>query len=292
LSRISIDKLQPYFFITPTVLLLVLVFGIPLVWAVFLSFHEYNMMTPERPFVGLANYVDLLTSDRVFWKSVRVTAIWTLASVSLEYIFALFVAVLLNEAGKLRGLFRAVVALPWAVPPVVAGLIWRTIYDPNVGILNQVLKTLGLIKESKAWLAEPNLVLPCLILVVVWKYGPFMILALLAALQSIPQELYDAAAVDGARAWQRFRYVTLPLLMPVTTVILTLGVIWRARHFDIVWTLTQGGPGTTSELLAVNAYRRTIMTFKAGMGSTVAILLALLELGFMIYMLRRLLMTQ
>jgi ABC-type sugar transport system permease subunit len=280
-------KLQPYLFIAPAGILLIAVFAIPTIWAIGMSLFEYNLIGTDRPFVGLDNYINLLTNDRVFWRSVRVTIVWTFISVSLEYVIALVIAVLLNEAGKLRGGFRAVTALPWAVPPVIAALIWSTMYDPHIGVLNQVLQPMGLIRSPKTWLAEPGLVLPSLIAVVLWKYTPFMILALLAGLQSIPEDLYDAAAVDGANLLQRFRYVTLPLLMPVTTVVLTLGVIWRAKHFDIVWALTKGGPGSTSELLTINAYRRVIMSFQAGVGSAVAVILAIGLLGFMIYMLRR-----
>lgn len=281
--------LQPYLFITPAAVMLGIVFGLPLIWAVVLSLYRYNLVSPEKTFVGLGNYIYLLTSDRVFWKSVRVTTVWTVASVSLEFVLALFLAVLLNEAKILRGVFRAVAALPWAVPPVVAAMIWMTMYDPTVGVLNQVLRALGLIEAPKSWLVDPHLVMPSLIAVVVWKYTPFMTLALLGGLQSISGELYDAASADGANVLQHFRYITLPLLMPVITVVLTLGTIWRARHFDIVWTLTKGGPGNLSELMAINAYRRTIMTLEAGMGAAVAILLSLMLLGFMVYALRRLL---
>ena len=160
--------------------------------------------------------------------------------------------------------------IPWIVPPVTAGLIWLTLYDPNSGVLNQIIKAIGL--RPIEWLGNSNIVLFSLIIVAVWKYSPFMIVGLLAALQAIPEHLYEAADVDGASTFQKFSFITFPMLLPTTTVLLVLGSIWRAGHFDLVYMLTGGGPAEASELFATYAFQKTIDRLEAGMGSTVAIL--------------------
>lgn len=262
------DRMLPYIFISPAILMLVIVVLIPVLSILVLSFSQTNLISDFR-FVGFDNFRELFFEDPYFWKVVKNTIIWTISSVALEYGISLGIALLLNRDVPGKNFFRGIMLLPWIIPPVTAALIWLTFYDPNNGVFNFFLGKMGL--PPRAWLVEQNLVLPSLIAIAVWKYGPFMTVALLSGLQGIPEELYEAAAVDGATGWKAFRYVTFPLLMPITSVIIILGTIWRAGHFDLVALLTGGGPANASHLLSTYSYNALNLNLQAGLSSTIAV---------------------
>ena len=279
------DRNIPYFFIAPSVIVMIAIVAFPLGQVVVLSFQKYNFLS-DPEFVGMKNYYYILFKDPYFWTVVKNTVIWTVVSVFVQYVYSLGVALLLNQGIRMRNFFRGIMLLPWIVPPVTAGLIWLTLYDSNNGILNQIITALGF--SPVDWLANSNIVLFSLMLVAIWKYSPFMIVGLLAAIQAIPEHLYEAADVDGASTIQKFIYVTFPMLLPTTTVLIVLGSIWRAGHFDLVYMLTGGGPGEASELFATYAFQKTIDRLEAGMGATVAILGVLGILVLIWYFVRRL----
>ncbi|MEM3385744.1 MAG: sugar ABC transporter permease [Nitrososphaeria archaeon] len=255
-------------FIVPTAFTLAVFTAFPLFFTIGTSFTDFDFTNMR--FIGIDNYVKLL-KDQYFYKALVNTIIFTLAGVATCFTFSLGLAILLNEKIKLRGLFRALVLLPWIVPGTVAGAIWMCLYSPSHGIINYYLQQLGLINAPVSWLGDIELVLPALIIISLWKFAPWYTVALLAGLQSIPEVLYEAAKVDGAGKLARFRYITLPGLKSVAIVVLSLGVIWRWNHFDIVWFLTGGGPAFASHLIVTYTYLTSFSFFESGYGATISV---------------------
>jgi multiple sugar transport system permease protein len=227
----------------PSMALIALVAVYPILYAVWLSLHEYSLIEEglsrwASP-AGLGNYIDAF-EDPEFRKSIYVTLIFSVASVALETLIGLAMALIMATAFKGQGLLRTVVLVPWAVLTVVTAIMWKTIVDPNLGFVNQILGT------STVWLGEEPQALIVMILADTWKTAPFMALLLLAGLQVIPSEIYEAAKVDGANMWQRFQRITLPLLMPALLVALIFRTLDALRAFDLPKVLTNGANGTTT----------------------------------------------
>jgi multiple sugar transport system permease protein len=227
----------------PSMALIALVAVYPILYAVWLSLHEYSLIEEglsrwASP-AGLGNYIDAI-EDPEFRKSIYVTLIFSVASVALETLIGLAMALIMATAFKGQGLLRTVVLVPWAVLTVVTAIMWKTIVDPNLGFVNQILGT------NKVWLGEEPEALIVMILADTWKTAPFMALLLLAGLQVIPSEIYEAAKVDGANMWQRFQRITLPLLMPALLVALIFRTLDALRAFDLPKVLTNGANGTTT----------------------------------------------
>jgi multiple sugar transport system permease protein len=227
----------------PSMLLIALVAVYPILYAIWLSLHEYSLIEEglsrwASP-AGLGNYIDAF-EDPEFRKSIYVTLIFSVASVFLETLIGLAMALIMATAFKGQGLLRTVVLVPWAVLTVVTAIMWKTIVDPNLGFVNQILGT------NTVWLGEEPQALIVMILADTWKTAPFMALLLLAGLQVIPSEIYEAAKVDGANMWQRFRQITLPLLMPALLVALIFRTLDALRAFDLPKVLTNGANGTTT----------------------------------------------
>jgi multiple sugar transport system permease protein len=227
----------------PSMLLIALVAVYPIIYAIWLSLHEYSLIRAgvsrwASP-AGLGNYIDAF-GNAEFVDSVITTFVYTISSVFLETVIGLVMALIMATAFKGQGLLRTVVLVPWAVLTVVTAIMWRTIVDPNLGLVNQILGT------NTVWLGEEPQALIVMILADTWKTAPFMALLLLAGLQVIPSEIYEAAKVDGATAWQRFRRITLPLLMPALLVALIFRTLDALRAFDLPKVLTNGANGTTT----------------------------------------------
>jgi multiple sugar transport system permease protein len=227
----------------PSMALIALVAVYPILYAIWLSLHEYSLIEEglsrwASP-AGLGNYIDAF-EDPEFRKSVYVTLIYSVTSVALETVIGLVMALIMATAFKGQGLLRTVVLVPWAVLTVVTAIMWKTIVDPNLGFVNQILGT------NTVWLGEEPQALIVMILADTWKTAPFMALLLLAGLQVIPSEIYEAAKVDGATMWQRFRRITLPLLMPALLVALIFRTLDALRAFDLPKVLTNGANGTTT----------------------------------------------
>jgi multiple sugar transport system permease protein len=228
---------------TPSLVLIALVAVYPIIYAIWLSMHEYSLIRAgvsrwASP-AGLGNYVDAFQTPE-FVDSIAITFVFTISSVFLETVIGLVMALIMATAFKGQGLLRTVVLVPWAVLTVVTAIMWRTIVDPNLGFVNQLIGT------STVWLGEEPQALIVMILADTWKTAPFMALLLLAGLQVIPGEIYEAAKVDGATAWQRFRRITLPLLMPALLVALIFRTLDALRAFDLPKVLTNGANGTTT----------------------------------------------
>jgi len=256
--------------LTPSLLVIAPVAAYPICYAVWLSLNEYSVVTPGLSrFVGLDNYSEALSSSR-FWEAMKVTGLFTAISVALELAIGLGMALVMHRAFRGRAVLRAVVLIPWAILTVVTAITWRTIFEPELGFVNTTLGALGLPGGDVVWLGEEGYALAAMIFADVWKTAPFMALILLAGLQGIPEDVYDAAKVDGASAWQRFRSVTLPLLVPAITVALIFRTLDALRVFDLPYVLTKGANGT--ETISLLAQRELVTNRNTGLGSALAIL--------------------
>lgn len=256
-------------FLTPAVLFLLFTSVYPLLYSLWLSFHSWNMMIPNsRPvWTGLDNYRNLW-SDPAFRNSVRVTLVFVISAVTIEFILGMGLALLATSRIRALGLIRTVLLVPLMMAPVVAGVLWRTLFHSTYGVVNYLLDLVGI--GSQAWLGSPSQALPAVITVEIWQNLPVVAFVLAAGIQSLPVDLYKAAQVDGASQWQIFRRVTLPLLKPVIIVLLLLRIMDAFKVFDIVFTMTYGGPGQTTELLSMLIYKTGLRFFQIGQASAMS----------------------
>jgi ABC-type sugar transport system permease subunit len=238
--------------VVPAVGTILLVALFPLIWTAWESVHLHNLQMPwlGRPFIGLANYLEALRDPR-FWGALGHTAFFAVTSVGLELFLGLFLALAMNRAFRGRGLVRAAILIPWAIPTVVSALLWRFLFEGQSGVVNAVLVRGGVLREPLVWFIEASTAWVPVILSDVWKTTPFVALLLLAGLQNIDASLYEAARIDGASAWRQFRFVTLPLLRPAILVALIFRTLDAFRVFDLIYALTGGGPGSSTEPIAL-----------------------------------------
>jgi multiple sugar transport system permease protein len=263
--------------LSPAMVVIALVAAYPIGYAIWLSLNEYSVRVPGLSrFAGFKNYSEALGSSE-FWDAVVTTFLFTGISVSLELVIGIGMALAMHEAFKGRALLRTVVLVPWAVLTVVTALTWRTIFEPNLGLAPQVLSTLGLPGADVVWLGESGYALAVMVLADVWKTAPFMALLLLAGLQVIPDDLYDAAKVDGATAWQRFVRITLPLLTPAILVALIFRTLDALRIFDLPFVLTRGANDTTT--LTLIAHQELTTNRLIGLGSAMSVLTFLIVMA-------------
>lgn len=267
---------------------LIIAVGVFLVWpiaeAVRLSFVRYNPLRPDdQPFVGLDNYLFVL-EDPLFWESFWQAIVWTGWSTVLQAVIGVGLALLLHQPLKGMNAFRGLLLFPYIVPTVVIALNWRWLFNSEIGIVNHLLLSAGIIDDKIAWLSTPSMAMASAILLNVWKYTPFVVIVVLARLQTIPTELYDAAKVDGAGALRRFRDITLPQLAEVLAVVIVFRTIWTFNKFEEIYLLTRGGPGTSTYNLALYAFDQSIANLRMGVGAAAGvIMLVLLLAGSMIY---------
>ncbi len=267
------ERLFGYALLLPTLLVLALVILYPLIDGFRISLMKMKITSVAEPrFIGIENYIDLF-QDEKFWFTLRTTAIWTVSNVVAQIVLGLALAVLLNERLKARGLYRSIALIPYIVPSVAAALIWRWMYDGSSGIINAILYRLGIIDSYVAWLGEVNTALPAVIIESVWKGTPFVMIMLLAGLQTVSPEYYEAAAMDGASAWHRFRDITLPLLRPALAVATVLTTVYTVNNFNAIWLMTQGGPLGSTEILFTWAYKLAFDRFDFGMAAAVSVVL-------------------
>jgi multiple sugar transport system permease protein len=278
-----------YALLAPALLVVALVALYPLGYTLYLSFQEKVIKLPWLPqgWVGLANYRELLTSLR-FWQALGHTVMFTVVSVSVELVLGLLAALAIHRARFLTGLIRAAVLLPWAIPTVVAAVMWLFLVNPAFGLIPMLLRWLGFSGRALVLLAHPWSAWAVIIAADVWKTTPFMTLLLLAGLQVIPGELYEAAAMDGASRWQTFWRLTLPLLKPALLVALIFRTAQAFMIFGHIYTLTGGGPGTATETLAFLNYQAILNDMRFGYGSALSVLIFLGSLGFALLYLRTL----
>ena len=267
-----------YLFVLPSVLLLLGFTVWPLLRTFWLSVQDVNLVRPGSEFVGLANFRTQLADQTLFWPAVWHSLVWTVGSVGGEYLLGLGAAVLLNQPLRGRGLFRMLVLIPWTVPIVIAAMTWRWILQPEYGIGNVLLVRAGLLAEPVYWLGDLSTALGATIFVNVWRSFPFYTITLLAALQAVPKELLEAAAIDGASAWERFWRITLPHLKGVSLALIVLHVVWTFNNVEFIWLLTEGGPLHASETLATLVYRMAFRTFEISEAAALSVMMIVLLL--------------
>jgi multiple sugar transport system permease protein len=275
-TRLAIALLLPCF-------LFVVVFAFyPIAYSVWLSLHTVVLGLPQlgQPFVGIQNYVDLV-GDEVARTSVLVTLVFVVVSTLLEVLLGLGIALVINRRFPARGMVRAAVLIPWAIPTVVASQMWRYIFNDRYGLLNLALYGADT-AAYQAWLAQPASALAAIVVADVWKTSSFAALLILAGLQTIPDELYEAARLDGASPWQRFVHVTLPLIRPALLVALLFRTMDAFRVFDLVFVMTQGGPADATNVLQFYGYKKIFAEGLMGYGSTISVLVFCLTLGISI----------
>ena len=266
-----------YAFIAPVFVFLCAVIVFPLAHAFWTSLQRVRGLS--RTFVGIANYQHIF-DDEAFWHSLDVSLRFTVACVVLHVLLGLALALLLNELRFARRPLRILFLTPWMVAPAVGATIWLWLLEPQFGVANYLLLAGGLVSAPVAWLGEPRLAFASIVAVDVWRGTPFVLLLMLAGLQTIPQEQYEAAAMDGASAWQRFRYVTLPNLRYLLVVASTLDVINTIRHYDIIGVMTAGGPANATEVLPVLLYNTAFRGNRFGEAAAIGVALLVIVFAF------------
>lgn len=269
-----------YLLILPASAVLAVVVAYPLASLTWLSLHRVEPLRgPAQPFVGLENYTRLL-ADRELVGSLAQTLVWTVGSVVLQFALGLVAALILNESFRGRGIARALLLLPWAMPAIAGAFAWKWLYHAQYGLLNELLTGLGVVERGVNWLGGPATAMAAAIVTNTWRGFPFMMLMLLAAMQAIPRELYEAAAVDGASFGRQLRYVTLPLVRPVVFVVTLLAGIWTFNNFTYIYVLTGGGPAGRTEILITYVYRNGFEYFRFGYAAALSIVLFGLIVAF------------
>jgi len=281
-------SLFPYWLNLPAIIVVLTLIAYPIGLSFWISLHRINFRRPNAAtFVGLDNYIAALTSEE-FTSALSVTFRFAAATVTLILVVSLALALLLNLPVKGRGLLRALVLVPWAIPPVVNATLWQLIFDSHVGAFNGLLLELGLIERYEAWLVDPDTAMLVIVLAHAWNHVPLATIIFLAALQAIPQDLYEAALIDRATRLRAFLTITMPWLLRPILIVMILQTMGALRAFDLFYVLTGGGPGTSTTTIAWLTYKKTFVFLDVGMGSTYSYILMILTLGLALVYIRSL----
>lgn len=279
--------LLPYALLSPAVIATLVLVFYPMFQAAITSLFRNVLWRPrDVAFIGLDNYLAIL-HDPVAWSSLGRTVLWIGVTVPLQLLLGLCTALLLNQQFRWRGLARSLILIPWALPSVIIGLMWSWIYHPQAGVLNDLALRLGLLQAAVPWLANPDTALYSIMVALIWQGFPFFAIMILAGLQTIPANLYEAASIDGATTWQKFWEITLPGLKGVLVTAVMLRLIWVANSIDVIYVMTGGGPGYASQTLPLYAFKRTYASMDFGYGTALAVTFSILLLGLIVLYLRR-----
>ncbi len=274
-------------FVIPALIVVAGIIVFPWLFTIWMSMHEWKVGAPTT-FVGLANYIRLPTDPR-FVEAVGHTITYTLLSVILPVIFGTFAAVIFHQKFPFRGFLRGLFIMPMMATPVAVALVWTMMFHPQLGVLNYILSLFGL--PAELWVFHPGSVIPSLVMVETWQWTPLVMLIVLGGLSAIPSEPYESARIDGANAWQMFRYITLPLITPFIFVASMIRMIDAVKSFDIIFAITQGGPGSASETINLYLYSVAFVYYDIGYGSAIAVVFFVLIVvlaAIMLYMRQRL----
>ncbi|WGD32149.1 sugar ABC transporter permease [Ancylobacter sp. WKF20] len=264
-------------FAAPGLLTLAVVMGFPLVYAALISVSSLTLLKPMlTPYVGLKNFI-VVMSEPIFWSAVWLTIKYSVVTVAAEFAIGLGIALMLNRTVTMKPVYFAVLTIPMAMSPVSVALIWRMLLQPNLGIVNQMLETMGLPRVD--WLGDPGLALWTMAAIDVWQQTSFVVLILAAGLAALPRDPYEAAEVDGASPFQQFWFITLPMLRPVAAIAVIIQLINEFRTYDLPYILTKGGPGNATEVLSFFAYRRAFLGLHLNEGAAAAFALLLIVLS-------------
>jgi len=260
----------------PTIVILLALSLFPMFFSLWLSFNEWHLAdrTGTWHFVGLKNFATIFTTDPFFWPSVRVTLIFVVGTVAIETLLGLGIALLLNDEFRGRGAVRTIIIFPLMISPVVVGLIWRFMYNTDRGMLNYFLYLLGI--DIVDWLGRQATALPAVMLADIWEWTPFIALILMAALQALPDEPFEAAVIDGASSWQMFRYLTYPMIRPALMVAILIRTMDAFKIFDTIYVLTLGGPGVSTQVIGLYTYKWGFKFFQMGYASALSYLMILM----------------
>lgn len=278
------ERFTPFLLLGPALLMMMLIVAYPLFQALRLSLFDASLLRPDRAkFIGLTNYINILRNP-VFLRSLLNSFFWIVGSVSLQFTLGMLGALMLNRDFPGRGLVRGLSLIPWATSGVLVSLMWTWMLDGNYGVVNDILVRLNLIGQYRPWLALP-ISLGGVIAANVWQGAPFFAVMLLAAMQGVPGELYEAAHIDGASKFQQFWKITIPLIMPTIIITTMLRIVWTANYMDLVFVMTGGGPGNASIILPVLSYITAYKKLKVGEATAMAVLQAiLLIIGLLTYL--------
>ena len=280
------DRIYPYISVSIPFLVIALFTIYPVLYAVRISFYQYILTKPKsHPFVGFKNFLEVIDSY-YFRTSLTNTALYALATVLGVTVFGLIVGLLLNSKVKTANLLKIIILLPWAIPSVVAGLMWKWILNSDFGILSGMLFGLGIIEEYIPFLANPTLAKISLVMAHIWKEGPLAAIFILAGLQLIPDELYEAARIDGGGGWRIFWLITLPLLRPILLIVVVYETLTAILVFDLIYVLTGGGPADSTSMISWFAYAEIFRNLNLGHGIALAIIIALITLILIMLYLR------
>ncbi|MCL4416023.1 MAG: sugar ABC transporter permease [Actinobacteria bacterium] len=293
ISKINLEANESklaYFLITPSIILVFVILIYPLIYSIYISFTNIEIRTAgEVYFVGFNNYVKAFV-DPYFRGALVRTLYFALGTVFLKLVLGLIVALVLHQQFFGRGLVRTLIILPWATPLVVTGIMWKWMLNPSIGIINYLLKKIGLIEKYIVWLGDMRFAMPWVIIADVWQGAPFFVILLLAGLQTIPGELYEAAMIDGAGSWQRFRRITLPLIKFPIFIVTILGTISALNAFDLIFILTKGGPGGATKMATyfvwMNAFKFFHLNYSSAISYIIMTMALIISFAY-IYILRR-----
>jgi len=275
-------------FLVPALVYVAIFYVYPIVLNIVMSFERYtakSFVTGEAPFIGFGNF-NRLFSNPDFMVAIQNTLLFTVGSLFFQFVLGLALALFFNQKFPLSGLLRSLFLLPWLAPILVSGAIWVRLFDLDYGVINFVLRSVGLIQQPLGWLTDPHLAPLSVLIANIWIGIPFNMVVLYGGLQDIPATLYEAAMIDGANAWQKFRHVSWPLLRPVSTVVLLLGLIYTLKVFDVIKSITNGGPANVSQTLNTWAYSLSFTQLDFGLGASAGDILMLIVLVFGLLYLR------
>jgi multiple sugar transport system permease protein len=282
------ERTAQWLFLVPAIAYVLVFFGYPIVKNLVMGFQDYTVRTfvsGEAPWVGLDNYAEVVSSS-VFQTTVVNTALFTVGSIVGQFVIGLLFALFFKRRFPLGNVLRSLLLLPWLLPMIAGTAVWKWILDQDGGILNETLRAIGVIDAPIHWLTSPDIALIAVIMVNVWVGIPFNMTLLYSGLQNIPDELYEAGALDGATGVKAFWHITWPNLRPVVSVVLVLGVIYTLKVLDIILGLTGGGPANATQTLATDSYRRSFQEFSFGTGAAVSNILIVVSLLFAVVYLR------
>lgn len=286
--RFNYEARTAALFLLPVMAVLGVVTVFPILYSLYISFFSLKLTRPLRvPFVGLDNYAQVLQAP-LFWDSVSRTAVFTVVSVGAIVVLALLIALLLDQTFRGRRLIAALLLVPWAIPSVANGLMWKWIYDSSYGALNGLLLQLGLIGKYLVWLGDPQKTLLLIANAFVWKEVPLAAILMLVTMKSIPADLYRAATVDGANRLQRFVHITLPALKPGFMLVVVYEAMVAIRQFDLIFILTEGGPAQASHVLSWQIYVETFRNLSFGTGAALSYILAIATFALAFFVIRAL----
>lgn len=260
-----------YFFTLPALLVVFSLIIYPLAYAIFISTQRTNLIS-EWEFVGLRYYLQLLT-DPEFLNSLRISLVFAFFVVVGNFVVGLLLAVILNQKIKFVTFFKIILMLPWLLPEVVVALIWKWLFNPTYGLINYILNSIGIIDSDVSWFDSSTSALAGVIFVATWKGYPIVMIMMLAGMKNIPQERYEAAAVDGASRLQQFRHITLPGLRPIFLVTLILETAWWFKHFTIIWLMTSGGPAGATKVVSIDIYQQAFANFNFGLAAAESVII-------------------